>query len=182
MVLELLPSSPENVEVEPLTEKSVNVSWSYPTANAETVTKYVINVTSLKTFDAHLIDPSDTNNSDSAKTSHSIQVTVPSSQTFAVLNNLSSFTMYEVTVTSLNNHGSSLPSYAIRSLTLTPGKMKPTAVKEAPKLPEIRECCVKKGITHKGCLDKLCDPSKLMLLLICLFIQVHAFYNNHRSP
>lgn len=162
LVIELLPSSPENVEVEPLTEKSLNVTWSYPTANAETVTKYVINVTSLKTFDSHLVDPADTNTSNTA-TSHSIQVTVPASQTFAVLNNLSSFTMYEVTVTSLNNHGSSLPSYAIRSLTLTPGKMKPAAVKEAPKLPDIRGCCVKKGITHKGCLDKLCDPSKFKL-------------------
>lgn len=115
----------------------------------------------MRTFDAHLIDPTETNATPSTLTSHSVQVSVPSTQSFAVLNNLSAFTMYEVTVTAHNSHGSSLPSYVVRSLTLTPGKIKPTAVAEAPQLPDIRKCCVDKGVTHKTCLDKLCDPGMI---------------------
>lgn len=164
---ELLPSPPENVEVEPLTEKSLNVSWAYPISNTETITKYIINVTSLRSFDAHLIDPADT---PSTVTSHSVQVSVPASQHSAVLNNLSAFTMYEVTVTAQNSHGSSLPSYVVRSLTLTSGKMKPTAVAESPVLPDIRGCCVAKGITHKTCLDKLCDPGKVFRIFLFLWL------------
>lgn len=56
--------------------------------------------------------------------------------------------MYEVTVTAKNIHGSSLPSYPVRALTLIPGqtKVKPTA--EIPKLPDIKSCCIEKGVTH----------------------------------
>ncbi|KAJ8939834.1 hypothetical protein NQ318_013053 [Aromia moschata] len=45
---ELLPSPPENVEVEALTEKSLKVEWSHPVSNTETVTEYSVNVTSLE--------------------------------------------------------------------------------------------------------------------------------------
>lgn len=47
-----------------------------------------------------------------------------------------------------------------RSLTLTPGKMRRTNVASAPKLPDVRACCVAAGVTHSGCVDKLCDPTK----------------------
>jgi hypothetical protein len=51
LFLEILPSPPENVEVEALTEKSLKVSWSHPTQNQNTVLKYVVNVTMLRSFD-----------------------------------------------------------------------------------------------------------------------------------
>jgi hypothetical protein len=51
LLAEILPSSPENVEVEALTEKSLNVSWTPPSQNPETVSEYVVNVTMLKSFD-----------------------------------------------------------------------------------------------------------------------------------
>lgn len=107
-----------------------------------------------------------------AVTSHTISVHVPGSQNSTILSDLAPFTMYEVTVTALNIHGSSLPSYSVRSLTLTPGKMKPTAVAEAPQLPDIKGCCVKKGVGHKTCLNKLCDPlmadaAEITDLMIC---------------
>lgn len=150
--------------MEPITEKSLNVSWNYPISNMDTVTKYIINVTSLRSFDSSLY-PVETNTTASPLTTHSVQVSVPATQNYAVLNNLSAFTMYEVTVTAANSHGSSLPSYVVRSLTLTPGKMKPTAVAEAPVVPDIRSCCINKGITHKTCLDILCDPGASLILL-----------------
>lgn len=158
----MLPSPPENVEVEAQSSTVLKVSWTLPVANTESITGYSVNVTSLRSFDAHLIDPSETVTTPATVTSHSVQVNVRSTENSTVLNNLSPFTMYEVTVSALNIHGSSLPSYAVRSLTLTPGKMKPTAVAEAPRLPDIKTCCANKGVSHKTCLDKLCDPSLAM--------------------
>ncbi|CAH0563601.1 unnamed protein product [Brassicogethes aeneus] len=155
--IELLPSPPENVEVEALTEKSLSVSWSLPVSNLESVREYNVNVTSLKTFDDRVLEPVGSNKTSTRQT---ISVKVPIGQNSTVLNNLMPFTMYEVTVTALNRHGSSLPSYKVRSLTLTPGKMKQTNVAPAPQLPDIKACCANKGIGHKTCVNKLCDPSE----------------------
>ncbi|XP_063625703.1 Ig-like and fibronectin type-III domain-containing protein 1 isoform X1 [Cydia splendana] len=159
--IELLPSPPEDVEVETLNEKQLNVSWNPPIENTDTVTEYIVNVTALRSFDAHLIDPSESSmKNTSVKMSQPVTHRLPANKTFLVLNDLLPFTMYEITVTSYNVHGSSLPSYAIRSLTLTPGKMKTTKVSPAPKLPDVRACCVNAGVNHFGCVDKLCDPTK----------------------
>ncbi|KAG6463259.1 hypothetical protein O3G_MSEX013776 [Manduca sexta] len=160
--IELLPSPPEDVEVEPLNEKQLNVSWIPPVENTDTVTEYIVNVTTLRSFDAHLIDPSESSikNNNSVRMTQSLTFKVPANKTFFVLNDLLPFTMYEITVTSYNIHGSSLPSYAIRSLTLTPGKMKTTEVAAAPKLPDVKKCCALGGVTHYGCMNKLCDPTK----------------------
>ncbi|XP_050664730.1 Ig-like and fibronectin type-III domain-containing protein 2 isoform X2 [Leptidea sinapis] len=159
--IELLPSPPEDVEVEPLSEKQLNITWSPPVENSDTVTEYIVNVTTLRSFDAHLIEPAESSmkNSSGAKMAP-VTYRVPVNKTFLVLNDLLPFTMYEITVTSFNIHGSSLPSYSLRSLTLTPGKMKSTAVAKAPKLPDVRGCCISSGIDHYGCIDKLCDPTK----------------------
>lgn len=172
-ILELLPSQPDNVEVEALTEKSLKVSWSTPISNAEMVTEYMVNVTSLKTFDDHLIDPSEGSPTQATPApSHTIHVNVPSSQNQTILSDLTPFTMYEVTVSAIGLHGASLPSYSVRSLTLTPGKLKPTAVAEAPQLPDVKACCANKGIVHKTCINKLCDPlmadtAEITDLMIC---------------
>ncbi|XP_013140886.1 PREDICTED: Ig-like and fibronectin type-III domain-containing protein C25G4.10 isoform X1 [Papilio polytes] len=159
--IELLPSPPEDVEVEPLNEKQLNVSWSPPVENSDTVTEYIVNVTTLRSFDAHLIDPSESSiKSNETKTSQSMAYKVQANKTSFIVNDLLPFTMYEVTVTSFNIHGSSLPSYSVRSLTLTPGKMKTTQVAPAPKLPDVRGCCISAGVNHYGCVEKLCDPTK----------------------
>lgn len=169
---EILPSTPEDVEVEALTEKSLRISWSPSASNVDSVTAYSINITSLKTFDEHLLDPMEIDKNKQTTTSHIVQINVPANQNETTVNNLAPFTMYEVTVSALNAHGSSLPSYSIRSLTLTPGKMKTTTVGEAPKLPDIKSCCANKGIAHKTCVSKLCDPSladtaEITDLMIC---------------
>lgn len=113
--LELLPSPPEDVEVEPLNEKQLNVSWSAPTENTESVTQYIVNVTSLRSFDSHLIDITDLSKlGNMSIMSKPMTYHVQANKTFLVLNDLLPYTMYEITVTSFNVHGSSLPSYAIR--------------------------------------------------------------------
>lgn len=84
--------------------------------NADTITEYVVNVTALRSFDAHLIEPSESSikNNTGMKMSQPITYKVLANKTFLLLNDLLPFTMYEITVTSYNIHGSSLPSYAIR--------------------------------------------------------------------
>jgi len=62
--------------------------------------------------------------------------------------------MYEITVVAVNKHGSSLPSAAIRSLTLNSdqktSRRTNTDTSKLPPLPDIRSCCMKKGITHSA--------------------------------
>ncbi|KRT84950.1 Fibronectin domain-containing protein [Oryctes borbonicus] len=157
--IELLPSAPEFIEVEALTEKSLKVSWGKPIANLETITMYVVNVTSLRTFDDRLIDPDEDDISKIQNTTETKQYRVSGDANQTVINSLKPFTMYEITVVAANTHGTSLPSYAVRSLTLTPGTIKQKAVGEAPKLPDTKKCCIDKGINQTSCLTQLCDPS-----------------------
>lgn len=94
---ELLPSPPEDVEVEALTERSLKVSWSFPTSNSETITNYSVNATSLRTFDERILDPNEgVTNKPTTIMSHTVNVNVPASQNSTVLGGLAPFTMYEV--------------------------------------------------------------------------------------
>nr|CAI5827663.1 unnamed protein product [Callosobruchus analis] len=174
--IELLPSPPEYIEVDALTESTLRVEWSPPASNADTVSEYLVNVTSLRSFDDRLIDldenPVITNGSTSTK--YVVTVKVPGAKSSTVVNDLSPFTMYEISVTASNKHGSSLPSYTVRSLTLAPGTSKPTSgVPSAPpNLPDVRQCCQRRGVSHKTCLSKLCDPkdaaaAEITDLMIC---------------
>lgn len=92
---ELLPSPPENVEVEALNEKSIKVDWSTPISNEESITMYEVNVTSLKSLsdkDTSFYGYEDDINS----MKHSISVKVPASQNSTVIQNLVPFTMYDI--------------------------------------------------------------------------------------
>nr|XP_022900341.1 Ig-like and fibronectin type-III domain-containing protein 2 [Onthophagus taurus] len=148
--IELLPKSPENLEVEAITEKSIKITWSNPPENNESFPTYTVNITALKKFDPHI---SESNNN----TQETILIKVPAHQNQTLVNNLKEFTMYEITVFATNNHGSSLPTYSVRALTLTPDTRKNGG--RIPQLPDTRKCCSDRGITQKTCLNKLCDPS-----------------------
>lgn len=161
--IELLPSTPEDVEVEPLTENSLKVSWKFPLANADTVIAYLVNVTTLRSFDEAEEDSYATALQKNGESESKIelekkQIEVPSSLLTAEITKLKPFTMYEITVTAKNSHGTSLPSFAVRSMTLPSGKVKSKMKASPPKLPDVRACCVEKGVNHALCLDKLCDP------------------------
>ncbi|XP_068081772.1 Ig-like and fibronectin type-III domain-containing protein 2 [Anabrus simplex] len=208
--VELLPSPPENVEVESLTEHSLRVSWQAPLENPEGITEYVVNVTHLRSFDEDEPLPiqdsyaaaadsyaaaaaeqtgvtlyySTTSKTPTSTPStveqRTITLQIPGTYNSTIINDLIPYTMYEIIVVAKNHHGSSLPSYAIRTMTLSPGKMKPTTVGEAPTLPDIKSCCIKKGITHATCLNKLCDPSlsditEVTDLMICAPWAAHTF-------
>lgn len=185
--IELLPSSPENLEVAATSESSLQVSWTRPFSNVDSITSYVLNVTTLRDFDEDDEPPEEDSYASALEKNHrdeSVesaipprralerkQITVPGALQTANVSSLKPYTMYEITVTAMNKHGSSLPSYAVRAVTLPVGKFKP-AVAEAPKLPDVKGCCIEKGVSHAKCLDKLCDPIQSDLaevpdLMIC---------------
>ncbi|KAG8229762.1 hypothetical protein J437_LFUL007060 [Ladona fulva] len=176
--VELLPSSPERLEVTPVSQTSLKISWLPPTENADTVTLIVINVTALQQF-----DDDETNDfiSSNATIAHpQVRVTpapyittkivkVPGTKNSTIVSDLLPFTMYEVSATAMNIHGSSLPSYSVRTVTYMPNinptssSLTPsgsTSSPKVPKLPDVRTCCKNSGIRHPTCLDKLCDPSQ----------------------
>ncbi|CAG9815870.1 unnamed protein product [Phaedon cochleariae] len=93
--IELLPSPPENVEVEAISQTSIRIEWSMPISNSETVTEYAVNVTSLRTFDDEKMED-DSPRSNSSSITQSIMVKVPANEKMTVLNNLLPFTMYEM--------------------------------------------------------------------------------------
>ncbi|XP_073979651.1 Ig-like and fibronectin type-III domain-containing protein 1 [Rhodnius prolixus] len=158
--IEILPSSPLEVQVIPLTANSFAVEWVPPYNNPETVTEYTVNVTMLQSFDPSIISsPTYDNTSQDIVTPHSVQVNVKVSDNqsnYVVIKELVPFTMYEVTLVAKNKHGTSLPSYPIRSLTMVAGQMKTQTPKKVPKLPNVKQCCLEKGIKHEKCLSKLC--------------------------
>lgn len=106
--IQTIPSEPQFVSVFPLNERSIQINWTAPENLANTVTSYRINVTRLQTFDEDMIS--------SEKAIFSIKV--PSSVKNTTVNDLEPFTMYAITVMSENEHGSSLPSMRIRTLTM----------------------------------------------------------------
>uniref|UniRef100_A0A1S4H6G5 Receptor mediating netrin-dependent axon guidance n=1 Tax=Anopheles gambiae TaxID=7165 RepID=A0A1S4H6G5_ANOGA len=154
--IQRLPSEPQSVSVEPLTERSLQVSWQAPERLGGSVKYYQINATRLHAFDQDYLA-----NATTAEGGGLVTLQVSADQTTAVLSNLAPFTMYTVTVSAHNDHGSSLPSMRIRALTLEGGVVsKQTSVAVVPVLPDVRGCCMKKGITHRTCLEKMCDPVK----------------------
>ncbi len=120
-----IPSEPESVYVEALNEKSLQVSWSPPAKLADKVKTYSINVTTLHTFDQDAL----------SNITSEISVTVSKDLDSAVINDLKPFTMYVITVTANNEHGSSLPSMRVRALTLDSAIGKQTNVAVVPILP-----------------------------------------------
>ncbi|XP_064458219.1 Ig-like and fibronectin type-III domain-containing protein 1 [Ornithodoros turicata] len=169
--VELLPGPPTEVEVEPLSPTELLIKWSLPRQKID-ITHFRINVTELDSFDPALKSKkNDSGFKDEVGTVGTMQafsVKVDSNQTTFHLRGLKPVTMYEVTVTSENRHGSSLPSYALRTLTLNtemtiiPSSNATTNDTDdmLPKLPDIRSCCVKNGVKQERCLRTMCDPSR----------------------
>lgn len=148
--IQKIPSEPAAVYVESPNEKSLQISWSPPENLADTVKHFKINVTILQSFDEDFLANS---------TATTISVTVPAEMNTTTINNLQPFTMYSVFVTAENEFGSSLPSTRKRALTLKNDMVNGgNSIAVIPKLPDVKGCCMSHGITHRTCLDKMCDP------------------------
>lgn len=183
--VELIPLPPESPNVVVTGPNSVQVKWSHPSAGSPPPEYYLINITTITRFDppedvtadlSSEIDDIDTED-DLQYLPKQMQIKVPVSQTQANLNSLSPLTWYEVSVVSVNRHGSSLPQYSVRILTEALSTNSTELVH--PELPDIAGCCSEKGVKHFRCLQNLCNPSNLYIsepdMIVCAPWATEAF-------
>lgn len=161
-----IPSTPLNVAADEVNETRVVITWSPPEKLSHLVKHYTVNLTALHSFDE---DNDDDDNDDNAPGKQQDEVTIirmtPSNVTTLTVNDLRPLTMYSIVVTAVNDFGSSLPSERLRIFTHTSAlateqRSGPSNKMDVPNLPDIRSCCETNGMTHRMCLDKMCDPQK----------------------
>ncbi|XP_076359868.1 Ig-like and fibronectin type-III domain-containing protein 2 isoform X2 [Tachypleus tridentatus] len=167
--IDILPGSPQNFAVNPLSSDKIEVTWTRP-YQLINVNHYELNVTKLHSFDdlGYVIVNEDTESrhkegksvvSDQQEgISTSIHV-VNGNESTILLRNLQPQTMYELFLTAVNRYGRSLPTYSVRTLTLSPT----SATRDAgnllhPQLPDIPLCCKQQGVNVDHCLQYLCNP------------------------
>ncbi|XP_059475873.1 Ig-like and fibronectin type-III domain-containing protein 1 isoform X2 [Neocloeon triangulifer] len=164
--VEILPSTPRRVRVEALSEHTLQVSWRFPEHNADSVTQYEISVQHVTSFDP----PKTTTESDAVDVSaltpvptqgpFNLQLKVPATYNSSLISSLNPFSMYEIAVIAVNRHGKSLPSPAIRTLTLVPGQKKSKSPTSGtlPPLPDVKKCCIEEHKVEPKCAERLCNP------------------------
>ncbi|KAH8032935.1 hypothetical protein HPB51_003889 [Rhipicephalus microplus] len=166
--VELLPGPPRQLEVEPVSPTELLIRWMPPHQEIE-VAHFLINITELQSFDPDEVTPKNEASPfySTVGSTQAFSIKVDGNQTTFNLRNLKPVTMYEVTVTSENMHGTSLPTYAVRTLTLgaqpsfdlpTPENI--TSNETLPSIPDVRGCCIKRGVKQERCLRTMCDPSR----------------------
>ncbi|XP_023302537.2 Ig-like and fibronectin type-III domain-containing protein 1 [Lucilia cuprina] len=165
-----IPSSPLNVAADEVSETRVIISWSPPEKLAHLVKHYNVNLTALHSFDEDEGDEGADDDDGDAGTirkedENVIIRLVSGNDTSITINDLKPLTMYAILVTAVNDYGSSLPSERLRIFTHTSAlateeKSGPSNKMDVPDLPDIRSCCETNGMTHRMCLDKMCDPQK----------------------
>ncbi|KAH8334760.1 hypothetical protein KR074_009919 [Drosophila pseudoananassae] len=163
--VQLIPSTPTLVTIENVSETSVSVGWTAPEKLADRVSGYVVNVTTLHSFDEDELSGEIVHRT-AADSAESVSLhNVPANQTQLKLNDLKPLTMYAVIITATNEFGASLPSERLRFFTHTSASAAETKAGATdkgamPHLPDVRQCCEDNGMTHRMCLDKMCDPQK----------------------
>ncbi|ALC43811.1 CG17839 [Drosophila busckii] len=167
--VQLIPSMPTLVTSDNVRETSANISWSPPQRLAERVTHYTLNLSTLHSFDEDELS-GELQSKTAADVPAAAQdkltlYTVPANQTSLLLDSLTPLTMYAVLVTAVNEYGASLPSERVRFFTHTSASVAESQAGSTdkqlmPALPDIRSCCESNGMTHRLCLDKMCDPQK----------------------
>ncbi|EDW26268.1 GL24598 [Drosophila persimilis] len=163
--VQLIPSMPIFVTIENVSETSVSIGWTAPEKLTDRVSSYTVNVTTLHSFDEDELSGEIVHRT-AADSAESVALhNVPANQTQLKLDGLTPLTMYAVIVTAVNEFGSSLPSERLRFFTHTSAsaaesRAGTTDKQMMPTLPDIRQCCEDNGMTHRMCLDKMCDPQK----------------------
>lgn len=187
--IELLPGPPQEVTVEALSDTELKIKWLPPHQDVP-VEKYHINITLVKelsdlqqlesgTTDQKKVNkmPEPKKSGLSTSVKSFMTVIVDGNKTSYVSSGLQPITMYEVQITSQNSHGTSMPTNAMRALTLSSSDKGPMPDLNATEdyfahLPNITKCCEDKGVPEGRCLKSLCDPAddedtKLSDVLMC---------------
>ncbi|CAG0886259.1 unnamed protein product [Darwinula stevensoni] len=157
--VEVLPGPPLNMEVLSQSDSELKVTWSRPRVEGAGIDHFEVNLTRLATFDPTDDGPKrPLNDSQELVLPEAMQIQVPPDSNATVIGNLSAYTMYEVVVLSVNAFGRSLGTPRVRVLTLPADATPPPPPKEPPPLPDVRACCVNKGVNHDKCLNSFCNP------------------------
>lgn len=176
--IQLIPSTPTLVSIDNVSETSVNISWSPPQKLSDQVSYYTVNLTVLHSFDEDELSGEVKHQIKDAPDAEQLMLyNVTANQTFLSLDKLTPLTMYAVIVTAVNEFGTSLPNERLRFFTHTSASVAESQAgspdkQVMPTLPDIRSCCESSGMTHRLCMDKMCDPQKTDLatlpdLMVC---------------
>ncbi|BFF96530.1 Ig-like and fibronectin type-III domain-containing protein 2 [Drosophila madeirensis] len=180
--VQLIPSMPIFVIIENVSETSVSIGWMAPEKLTDRVSSYTVNVTTLHSFDEDELSGEMVHRT-AADSGESVALhNVPANQTQLKLDALTPLTMYAVIVTAVNEFGSSLPSERLRFFTHTSAsaaesRADTTDKQMMPTLPDIRQCCEENGMTHRMCLEKMCDPQKTDLATLPDFMVCSPWSN-----
>ena len=92
-------------------------------------------------------------------------VIISANKTEYIIGPVPEATMFEIRMISTNKFGESLPTSEIRVVTHSQNEPKPVTgssiideVEEKKKAPNLRKCCVDKGVKTDACLKQLCEP------------------------
>ena len=163
-----LPSRPAVLDAENVTDTSFILRWSHDQNSVNPVTHYKINVTLV----ADLKHPEETKDHINASYNEAFETKTYQAEGKLrkyALKNLRPFGLYNVTMVSENSLGQSLPSYTLRVLTLSLSEAKLRAKQsqklpgppKVPEIPDTKQCCRNKNVTHASCVDTFCDPLSL---------------------
>eukprot|EP00095_Tigriopus_kingsejongensis_P012676 maker-scaffold22_size673200-snap-gene-3.19 protein:Tk12676 transcript:maker-scaffold22_size673200-snap-gene-3.19-mRNA-1 annotation:"ig-like and fibronectin type-iii domain-containing protein" len=159
--ISILPGRPVELEATDLSSTSFTLKWLPATTTASELTQDYFQIT-LETL-GEMNHKNLKNALPMPQLRPSESFKVPGNVFEYAMEALTPFTLYNATVTALNQHGESLPSYNLLILTHTKGESMWTQAqgKALPDLPDFKQCCLSKNITHTSCADTFCDFEKV---------------------
>ena len=159
------------MDAENITDTTMVLRWSLDENSNAPIDYFYINMTLV----SNLKHPDEDKDSLSAPSENNLVTKkhkVQGSLRKFTFENLTPFGLYNITMESVNKLGKSLPSYTLRILTLSKSeasKLNPKVLPGPPKvpvLPDTKQCCRNKNVTHARYLKKSCDTATLTQSLI----------------
>ena len=150
-----MPSKPSRLDAENITDTSLIIRWILDNNSVNPVEYFNINMTLI----GDLKHPDEAEYAiDGQYVTKSVtkRYKVDGDKRQFFIDQLKPFSLYNVTMESVNKLGKSLPSYTLRILTLSKTESKrlienPEVLPGPPKVPELpdtKQCCRNKNVTH----------------------------------
>ena len=149
--IETLPARPDKFAVESVNDTAIRVEWAGAGAGAGAAplpATYTVNITYLQFLSPVFSVRVDTSRAAEVYPPHSALHTVSASKAELVVAGLEKFSLYEVQMWAVNSAGRSLPTYSVRVVTHLEGEEAGPGPVETPDIPDIRQCCVNKNVSH----------------------------------
>ena len=150
-----LPSRPSYLNAENIKDTSFDVRWTMDSNSVNAINSYNINVTLLGELD-HPDEKKEYINGSYRDDFETKRYKVDGNLRVFTIDKLLPFSLYNVTMESVNTVGKSLPTYTLRVLTLSKTEAKKKATNpdplplppKVPELPDTKACCRKNNVTH----------------------------------